>query len=484
MRDNIILYLEGKSGISGDMTVAALLDLGVDRDYFDKALQSLHLEGVRWEISRVDKNGIMACDFNVILDEAHEHHDHGHSRDQEHEHHDHGHRHENEHHGHTHQGLAHEHEHGHHDHDHHHAHEHGHHEHEHNHTHGHEHSHDHGHTHDHEHDHDHDYNHGEHEHRNLHAVGAIIDHGELTPRAKKIAKDIFAVVAEAEAKVHGKSIDEVHFHEVGALDSIIDIVGAAVCLDYLNIAKVAVSPLSEGSGFVTCQHGRLPVPVPATAEIAVKYRMPLSITACPYEMVTPTGIAIAAAIKTEAALPQNVVVNKIGYGAGKRDLNHANVLRAMLLENADKAATETVWVLESNIDDSTGEQLGLAMEELFRAGALDVHYLPAFMKKNRPGWLLRVVARVCDIERLEAIIYTITTTIGIRRQQLERTRLTREIINVTLPYGDAQVKKCFHGERVFFYPEHESIKALMAKTGLDYKTLADEIRCAARLQQD
>lgn len=467
MSNNTILYLEAKSGISGDMTVAALLDLGVDQDYFDKALQSLHLEGVRWEISHVDKNGIMACDFNVIIEGEHDHHEHSHNHSL---HHAHGH-HEHEHHDHAHH-EDHEHEDSHH-----HAHDHKH-EHEH---HDHGHSHEHG---EHEHVHGHKHSHGGHAHRNLYDVCAIIDRGNLTARAQNIAKAIFSVVAEAEAKVHGKSIGEVHFHEVGARDSIIDIVGAAVCLDYLNIEKVAVSPLSEGSGFVTCQHGRLPVPVPATAEIAAKYRMPLNITDCPFEMVTPTGIAIAAAVKTEAELPQNVIAGKIGYGAGKRDLGHANVLRAMLLENADKtAATETVWVLESNIDDSTGEQLGLAMDELLQAGALDVHYLPAFMKKNRPGWLLRVIAKDADIARLEEIIYTVTTTIGIRRQQLERTCLEREILTVTLPYGEAKIKKCFYGARVFYYPEHESIKDLMQKTGLDYKTLADEIRCAARADQ-
>lgn len=438
---NKILYLECKSGISGDMTVAALLDLGVDRDYFDKALHSLKLEGVRWEISRVDKNGIMACDFNVILpgEDAHEHH------------------HEHEHqHGHTHHG----------------------------HNHGHEHEHDHEHAHT-GHDHGHTHAHAAHAHRNLHDVCHIIDHGELTPRAKDIAKRIFGVVAEAEAKVHGKSIEDVHFHEVGALDSIIDIVGAAVCLDFLGIEKVAVSTLSEGSDFVTCQHGRLPVPVPATAEIAARYKMPLSITDCPHEMVTPTGIAIAAALKTEAELPHPMTITQIGYGAGKRNLRHANVLRAMLLETADTpdAVTEPVWVLESNIDDSTGEQLGYTLEELLAAGALDVHYLPVFMKKNRPGWLLRVICKSAQIAALETVIYSITTTIGIRRHALERSCLERETVDLATPYGSARIKKCRYDDNVFYYPEHESVKELAKAAGLNYKILADELKCLARQKQ-
>ena len=457
---NKLLYLECKSGISGDMAVAALLDLGVDRDYFNTALNSLNLAGVRWEIGQVDKNGITACDFNVILPEAARHH-----QEHEHEHCEHAHEYHN-------------HAHGHHNHEHtHHSHGHEHSQHEHDHAH-----HSHGHT---EHapaEHTRDHDHEPHVHRNLHNVCAIIDGGALTANAKNIAKKIFGIVAAAEAKVHGKSVDDVHFHEVGALDSIIDIVGAAVCLDYLGVEKVAVSALSEGSGFVTCQHGRLPVPVPATAEIAVTYKMPLTLTDCPYEMVTPTGIAIAAAVKTEAALPENMVIGKIGYGAGKRDLSHANVLRAMLLETGGNAAaaTEPVWVLESNIDDSTGEQLGYAMHELLAAGALDVHYLPAFMKKNRPGWLLRVITTAEKIRALEEIIYSTTTTIGIRRQALTRSCLKREIITVQLPYGAAKVKKCVYGERVFYYPEHESVRELVTQTGLDYKTVADDIKCAAK----
>lgn len=429
MQDKL-LYLECKSGISGDMTVAALLDLGVDEAYFNAALHSLHLVGVRWEIKRVDKNGLMACDFNVIFAEDGKYE---HVSDQ----------------------------------------------------HAHNHEHDHGHQHAHDHEHTGRHVHGFHEHRNLHDVYAVIEQGGLTERAKTIAKRIFTVVAEAEAKVHGKSIGEVHFHEVGALDSIIDIVGTAVCLDYLGIERVVVSTLSEGSGFVTCQHGRLPVPVPATAEIATRYKIPLSITDCPHEMITPTGIAIAATIRTEDSLPSNMTIAKIGYGAGKRKLAHANVLRVMLLENVDNAKThtETIWVLESNIDDSTGEQLGYAMEELLLAGALDVHYLPVFMKKNRPGWLLRVITQVEHIAVLEGIIYSITTTIGVRRQAWERSCLKREAITIQTPYGVAQVKKCFYGDKVFYYPEHESIKFLAEANGVDYKTLADEIKCIARAGQ-
>ena len=447
------LYLECKSGISGDMTVACLLDLGADAVYLNEALESLGLEGVRWEISKKDKNGIMASDFAVIIDGEHDpvspsahHHHHDHDHDDHHHHHDHHH--------HDHGGT-----HPHHDHDH-----------------GGHHHHDH-------HDHDHDDTHSHHhEHRNLSDISAIIESSGLTDRAKKLAIRIFTILAEAEAKVHGTTMDAVHFHEVGAIDSIIDIVAVAVCIDYLDIARVAISALFDGSGFVMSQHGRLPVPVPATLEIAAKYALPLNITDTPYELVTPTGIAIVAAIKTEDRLPQNIVISKIGYGAGKRDMKHANVLRGMLIEHASPAVvrTEPVWVLTSSIDDSTGEQLGYAMEVLLGAGALDVHYAPIFMKKNRPGWLLSVVTREDRINDLEAIIYRTTTTIGIRRQALERSFLEREVISIETPYGVVDVKKCFFGHEVFYYPEYESVKALANASGASFSMLMDEIKSLAR----
>ena len=332
-------------------------------------------------------------------------------------------------------------------------------------------------------DNDHMHSH-HHEHRTLEDISIIIESSGLTPRAKEIATRIFTILAEAEAKVHGTTIDEVHFHEVGAIDSIIDIAAAAVCLDYLNITRVATSALFDGSGFVMSGHGRLPVPVPATVEIAARYGLPMNITDSPYEMVTPTGIAIVAAIKTEDRLPQNIVINKIGYGAGKREMKHANVLRGMLIEHRSPTLTptESVWVLSSSIDDSTGEQLGHAMEELFKAGALDVHYSPLFMKKNRPGWLLNVITKEDKIDELEALIYRTTTTIGIRRQAMERSSLRREIITIQTPWGEADVKKCHFGQEVFHYPEYESVKALADSSGVGFNMLMDEIKSLARKQ--
>ena len=422
---NTILYLECATGISGDMTVAALLDLGASKVKLLAALDSLNVEGYSVTVGRANSHGVDACSFDVELEHEHEHeHEHGH------------------HHGHA--ALDHEHPHE--------AHEH------------HEHEHEHGH-HEHEHEHGHEHHHHPHVHRNLADVTAILNSGSLTPHARELALKIFGIVAEAESKAHGKPIDEVHFHEVGAIDSIVDIAAAAVCLDDLGIDDVVVTGLSEGTGFVECQHGLLPIPVPAVANIASASGLPLRILPVEGEMVTPTGAAIVAAIRTRSALPESFTIRKIGLGAGKRDFGMPNVLRAMLIEEtaAADAPPAEVMILETNIDDSTGETLGLAMDSLLAAGALDVHYIPAFMKKNRPAWLLRVICRE-------------TSAIGLRKLPAARTCLARTVMDVTLPAGPAKIKKCSFDGQTFYYPEYESIKALAAASGVPF---ADLFRDAA-----
>lgn len=293
------LYLECYSGISGDMTVAALLDLGADQQVLLEGLESLNLPGYQLKIGRVKKNGIDACDFDVILDEPE--HDHEH-------HHDHGHDHEH-----------------HHDHDHEHYHDHDH-EHHHDHDHEHHHEHDHDHDHDHEHHHHHD-----HVHRNIGDIFAIIDQSKISDRAKQTAKDIFRIIAAAESKAHGIAEDQVHFHEVGAVDSIVDIVSAAICLDNLDITEAVVSDLYEGCGYVHCQHGLMPVPVPAVVNIAADNALRLRLTQTRGEMITPTGAAIAAYLSKGGKLPESFVIEKIGLGAGKKDFATANILRAFLI---------------------------------------------------------------------------------------------------------------------------------------------------------
>lgn len=287
------LYLECYSGISGDMTVAALLDLGADQQVLMEGLESLNLPGYQLKIGRVKKNGIDACDFDVILDEPEHHHDH--------------------------------------DHEHHHDHEHDH-EHEHHHDHDHEHHHDHDHEHHHDHDHEHHHHH-DHVHRNIGDIFAIIDQSKISDRAKQTAKDIFRIIAAAESKAHGIAEDQVHFHEVGAVDSIVDIVSAAICLDNLDITEAVVSDLYEGCGYVHCQHGLMPVPVPAVVNIAADNALRLRLTQTRGEMITPTGAAIAAYLSKGGKLPESFVIEKIGLGAGKKDFATANILRAFLIRD-------------------------------------------------------------------------------------------------------------------------------------------------------
>lgn len=305
------LYLECYSGISGDMTVAALLDLGADEQVLRDVLGSLPLSGYHVNISRVLKSGIDACDFDVVLENQDNHdHDMGYLYG-----HLHGERVEEEHHHH------HEHE-RHHDHD----------EHEYDHHHDHdEHHHDHEHHHSHEHDNNHEHHHHHHEHRGMREITDIINQGTMTDGARALALKIFDILAHAESKAHNVPVEEVHFHEVGAVDSIVDIVSIAVCLDNLGIKECIVTHLTEGKGTVRCQHGILPVPVPAVLHVVSDNHIPIEITDIAGELVTPTGAATVAAICTSNELPKTFTVEKIGMGAGKRQYECAGILRAMII---------------------------------------------------------------------------------------------------------------------------------------------------------
>ena len=405
------LYLECTAGISGDMTVAALLDLGADQDVLMKALNSIPVKGFSIEIGRVKKAGIDCCDFRVILDEHHENHDH----DMEYLH---GH-HEEHHHGEEAQTHVHSHAHS-------------------------------------------------HEHRGIQEIKYILAGCNMTKNAGNLAERIFHILAEAEAKAHNVPIEQVHFHEVGAIDSIVDIVAVAVCLDNLKIDQVIVPKLCEGTGTVRCQHGVLPVPVPAVANILKTHALKVEIMNVQGEFVTPTGAAIVAAIRTGDKLPKEFSIKETGIGAGKRNYERPSMLRAMLIE-ADSQEKDTIYKLESNVDDCTGEALGYVMERLFEAGARDVHYMPVFMKKNRPAWQLNVICKKEDIQKLEQIIFQETTTIGIRRMEMERTVLERELETVQTPYGQAVVKKCRIGEQTRLYPEYDSVAAICGQSGLSFQ---------------
>lgn len=448
------LYLECNYGISGDMAVAALLDAGADRTVLEKALASIPVKGFKTEIKRVEKNGISCLDFNVILDSEHENHDHDMNYLFGHESAEHNHGHGEHFHGHTHH---------------------------------------HSEAEEHSHAAQHEIHHGEqvhyeqvhhHEHRNLHDVLEIIDKTEMTENARKLAHKIFEIIAQAESKAHSKPVEEVHFHEVGAVDSVVDVIALAVCFYSLHVEKVFVPFLCEGTGTVRCQHGILPVPVPAVANIMQEYYVPLKITGERGEFITPTGAAFVAAVATEFSLPKNFVLKKIGMGAGKRDYGVPNIVRAMLVETEEKnnpenqltsAFHDKIIKLETNIDDSTGEALGFVMDELFASGALDVHYLPCFMKKNRPAWLLVVLCRLEDAAKMEKIIFMHTTTIGIRKSEMERTCLARSKCSVEVFGEKAEVKVVdVYGEKRF-YPEYERVSRIAQKTKKPFSEVYNKI---------
>ena len=301
---------------------------------------------------------------------------------------------------------------------------------------------------------------GSHEHRGMKEILHIIDNGAMTREAKAIAKRIFGILAQAEAKAHGVPLEEVHFHEVGAVDSIVDIISVAVCLDNLGITECIVPVLYEGCGTIRCQHGILPVPVPAVANIASEHNLDLCITESKGEFVTPTGAAIVAAIRTAKELPEKFSLRKIGIGAGKREYDRPGILRAMLIEGQASYGRDCIWKLETNMDDCTGEALGYVMDRLFEAGARDVSYTPVYMKKNRPAYQLNVICTEENVKQMEQIIFEETTTIGIRRQQMERSVLARSMETVRTSLGDAQVKVCALGPQKRKYPEYQSVVRL------------------------
>lgn len=422
------LYLECYSGISGDMTVAALLDLGADREVLKESLKSLPVGGFRTEITRVKKSGLDACDFSVILEQDNHDHDmeylHGSEKSYA-GHHEHSHEVNHEHH--------------------------------------------HGHTHSHEHP---------HEHRGMKEITEIIQKSEMTVRAKKMAMRVFGILAQAESKAHGVPVEEVHFHEVGAVDSIVDIAAIAICMDNLDISNVIVPVLYEGTGFIRCQHGQIPVPVPAVTHIAETHKLKLKITDIQGELVTPTGAAVVAAFRTSDRLPEDFTMLKTGIGAGKRQYRCPGILRAMLIrETTDLQIKDIIWKLETDMDDCGGEMMGHVMNLLMANGAREVHYTPIYTKKNRPAYTLTVICKESEREKLENLIFSETTTIGIRRVEMERTILQREIQKKDTPVGTAIVKACTLPDgNIRYYPEYENVAELAERNQLSFRETYDRIR--------
>jgi hypothetical protein len=430
-----VLYLDCFSGISGDMTVGALCDLGVKPSAFEWELSKLEIGDFHAHWERKMRQNIEGVQFSIHDGATHSHEEEEHG---EHEHHhDHGHE-------------AHEHEH---------AHEEHHHEHHEHHGHGEHHGHD--------------------EERGYRVIRALIEKSDLSDFVKKHAIGIFERIAIAEGKIHGVKPDDVAFHEVGALDSIADIVLACVGIEALKVDRVVVSPLAEGHGWIDSAHGRFPVPAPATLEILAG--IPLGSIDEPFEFITPTGAAIVAEFANEFGPMPAMKIEKIGYGVGTRVLKHRpNVLRAVLGETVPEAASldgyerDTITRIETNLDDLSPEMIGAVTEQLLKAGALDVFLTPIQMKKNRPGIQLTALCEESAVPRVAEMIFRQTTSFGVRMDRMDRLKLERTFETVATEYGEVRVKiGLLAGETIQVSPEFESCKALSEKTGAPIRVIYD-----------
>ena len=474
------LYYDCFAGLSGDMNLGALIDLGVSLEYLKSELSKLGLDHeFELKVYKADKHGIFGTKVDVI-----DHHQHAHAEvDHSHDHENHGLEHANQ--GHEHGDHGHDHEN--------HGHDHG----DHGHDHG-DHGHDHG---DHEHDHEnHRHAHGDHEHDHGHAhvhqrnygdIKDIIQRSELNASVKNNSLKVFEIIAIAEAKIHGKSIDEVHFHEVGAIDSIVDVIGSAICLDALKVDTVMASTLEVGSGFVRCAHGLMPIPAPATAEILKG--VPIKSDVKKFEMTTPTGAAILKAFVNVFTDEKQFKIDKVGYGLGTRDMDIPNLVRVMLVDLEDhaldheKAEASKVtydedhnWIMETNIDDMSSELLVYAEEKLLKAGALDVYKTPIIMKKGRPAIKLTILAKFKDLEKLQKVVFGETTSIGMRMYPVEKVKIKRSYEMANSEFGPISMKKAyFKGELVNTKPEFEQMKKFALESGLSIKEVYNRVAQSA-----
>ena len=388
-----ILYFDCSSGISGNMTIGALLEIVDDEKYLLNELKKLNIDGYEIKISKKVKNGITGTYVDVLLEPEHHHKHKEHNHENEHTHH--------------------------------------------------------------------------HEHRNLSDVNKIIDNSTLNEEVKKLAKKIFLRVAKAESKVHNKPLEEVHFHEVGAIDSIIDIVGTAILINKINPDKIVSSTVNDGYGFIECAHGKMAVPVPATSEIFSNSNVKFRQIEIDTELVTPTGAAIIAELAIDFMPLPEMQVEKIGWGSGSKDLQIPNVLKVYYGNIEDEK--NDIVVMETNIDDCGGEILGYTQELLFKNGALDVFFTPIFMKKNRPGYRMSITCKEEDKLKLQNIIFRETTTIGIRYRKEHRAVLKREIIEIETKYGKIKAKKVINNGEEYIYPEYEEIKKIAEKNNIPLK---------------
>jgi len=396
-----VLYVDCVSGISGDMTIGMLLDLGLDKDKFIEDLNKLNISEYKINIEKGQKNGITGTNFNVILNESHTYNNEV-EAEQIHEH---------------------------------------------------------QHTHNHEHC-----------HRGIKEIFKIIDESKLNKEVKTLSKRIFNEVAKAEAKVHNEDIDKVHFHEVGAVDSIVDIVGTAILIDMLKVDKIISSPIHIGTGFVKCQHGKIPVPAPATLEILKG--IPVYSKGIRSELVTPTGAAIVKVLVDQFKYIDNMIIDKIGYGLGDRDLEIANLLRGVILK---RKLDESLIMLECNIDDMNPEIYSYLIPKALEKGAKDIFLTNIVMKKNRPGIKINLLCDEDKSEIFEKLLFEETTTLGLRKTKVEKVKLKRKFQKVSTIYGDISIKLCYSNSEIIKYaPEYEECKILAEKNSVPIRKVFEE----------
>lgn len=417
-----ILYFDCFAGISGDMSMGALIDLGLDPSAVIEEIKKLGVKGYDIEIKKTNQFSIRGTDVTVTLngdtDCLHEH-AHHHREDHEHAHH----------HGETERGLA--------------------------------------------------------------DVIHIIDSSSISEKAKELSVAIFTEIAKAEGAVHGKKMEEVHFHEVGAIDSIVDIVGTAICIDMLGADRIFCSPVHEGQGFIQCRHGRLPVPVPAVVKMLSGSGISIVTEDIEAELVTPTGFGILKTVSEHCGKMPEMLVESVGYGFGKTKTGRLNALRVIsgtsykqLQESIQDTAQvrsmtgerDKVTLMETNIDNTTGEMLGYTMDKLMKAGALDVYFTPIQMKKNRPACMLSVLCKEKDAETLSDIIFTETCTIGIRIQEIDRITLKREMKTVQTDLGEVRVKSVTVGGLERSRPEYEDCARLAEENNLSFNEVYEIVK--------
>ncbi len=325
--------------------------------------------------------------------------------------------------------------------------------------------------------------HDHHTHRHYAGIDTMVAESGLSDTVKEIARRVFRRLAEAESRVHGVAVEQVHFHEVGAIDSIVDIVATAICLEYLQVEEIHASALPLGSGFVETAHGRLPVPAPATADLL--QGLPVHGECGPGERVTPTGAAIVAALVNGFGKQPPMVLEKAGYGAGGKDFADCpNILRAFLGRGAEKVDHDEVIVVESNIDDSTPELLGYAMERLFEEGALDVFFTPTQMKKSRPGVMVSFLCRKDQLDELAQLLLTETSAIGLRYYRAERMILQRRIVERQTEFGNVRFKEVLDssGNVLRSSPEYEDCRRIAREKKIPCLEVMERLRCRGVLE--